>query len=324
MKSHFKYLAIFTLFLTINFYGCGDGSNPVDETIEPEPNIEFEAVGTESTLDFATWNLEWFGDTGNGPSNEDLQLENIRFVISGLDMDIWSVQEVTGASQFNDLLTELDGYNGFLANDELVTNGPEYYSDFGNNEQKVGLIYKSDMASITSAEVILTDYDYEFAGRPPVEVLLNTTIGGISQELVVILLHAKCCTGNEDHERKVAGAEALKSYLDQNRPNDLVMVIGDFNDDVDVSISSGQESAYKNFVDDSQNYIFPTIALSDSNMSSTVFYSDVIDHHLNTDELYNLYIENSVLSFPADDYVINYSETTSDHYPILSRYTLAP
>ena len=27
-------------------------------------------IGTDSTLDVATWNIEWFGDSLNGPSNE--------------------------------------------------------------------------------------------------------------------------------------------------------------------------------------------------------------------------------------------------------------
>jgi len=323
MKLLFRYLAVF-LFVSIIITGCRNDSNPVTETNEPEPepNTEFEAVGTDTTLDFATWNLEWFGDTERGPDNEDLQFENIHFVISELDMDIWSVQEVNISSRFTNLLTALNGYEGMLANDPAVQSDSAYYDDFNDNEQKIGLIYKSDIVTIENARVILTDYDYEFAGRPPVEVQLTATIGEQSQDLIVVLLHAKCCTDNESYERKKTGSEALKSYLDQTWPNEHVMVIGDFNDDVDTSISSGKESPYQNFVDDSINYIFPTKELSDSSESSTVFYPDVIDHHLTSDELYELYVENSVTSFPADDYVTDYGESTSDHYPVLSRYTL--
>lgn len=321
MKLFFRSLTLFTVFISIIITGCSNDSNPVTES-EPDPNIEFEAVGTDSTLDFATWNLEWFGDTRNGPSNEDLQLQNVQFLISGLEIDIWSVQEVTSSSHFNSLLDKLDGYDGILANDPIVQSDSAYYDNFGGNEQKVGLIYKSDIITVNSAQLILTDYDYEFAGRPPVEVQLSATIGQQSQNLVVVLLHGKCCTDNESYERKQTGAEALKTYLDQTRPDDYVMLIGDFNDDVDTSISSGKESAYQNFVEDSINYIFPTKELSDAGISSTVFYPDVIDHHLTSNELYELYVENSALSFPAGDYVSNYGESTSDHYPVLSRYTL--
>lgn len=322
MKRRFSLLPLLTLFIFISFINCSNNSNPVTEVEEPDPNVEFESVGTDTTLDFATWNLEWFGDTGRGPSNEDLQVQNAHFVISGLDMDIWSVQEITSSSQFNNLLDSLNGYDGILANDPLVQSDSAYYDDFGNNEQKVGLIYKSDMISISSAQVILTDYDYEFAGRPPVEVQLTATIAGHSKNLVVVLLHAKCCTNDESYDRKKAGAEALKSYLDQTWPDADLMVLGDFNDDVDTSISSGRASTYQNFVDDSQNYAFPTKELSDSGISSTVSYPDVIDHHLTSNELFGFYVENSATSFPADDYVTNYATTTSDHYPVLSRYTL--
>jgi hypothetical protein len=31
--------------------------------------VTIPAKGTASTLDIASWNLEWFGDTGNGPTN---------------------------------------------------------------------------------------------------------------------------------------------------------------------------------------------------------------------------------------------------------------
>lgn len=325
MKLLFRYLTVFTFFISIIITGCSNESNPVTENEEPdpEPNTEFESVGTDSTLDFATWNLEWFGDTGRGPANENLQLENINFVISGLDMDIWSVQEVTITSRFDSLLTTLDGYQGILANDPAVQSDSAYYDGFNNKEQKVGLIYKSDLVTIESARVILTDYDYEFAGRPPVEIQLSATIGEQSLDLIVVLLHAKCCTNViQEWNRRHDAAIALKSYLDETRSESYVMVIGDFNDDLDESIYPSKDSPYKNFIDDSANYISPTKELSESNISSTISYSDMIDHHLTSDELYEFYVENSAISFPAVDHVTDYGESTSDHYPILSRYYL--
>ncbi|MBD3616933.1 MAG: endonuclease/exonuclease/phosphatase family protein [Gracilimonas sp.] len=316
------YLGVLIFLSAVLFTGCSSKNNPLPDNNEPIPNTEFDAIGTASSLDFATWNLEWFGDISEGPSNEQLQLDNIEFVISGLEADIWSVQEITSSSHFNTLLDKLDGYEGILANDPTVQSDSAYYDDFGGNEQKVGLVYKTDIITVNSAQVILTDYDHEFAGRPPVEFQLSATINNITQDFIVVLLHAKCCTDNESYERKQTGAEALKSYLDQTWPDAYVMVIGDFNDDVDTSITSSKSSAYQNFVDDSLNYIFPTKELSDAGISSTVSYPDVIDHHLTSNELYNFYIENSVISFPADDYVTNYGNTTSDHYPVLSQYTL--
>ena len=281
------------------------------------------AQGTSTTLDFATWNLEWFGDTENGPSDEALQLENVHHIISGLDMDLWSVQEVTNVPHFANLVSQLTGYDGFLANDPLVTDGAAYYSDFDDNELKVGIIYKTAVATVQSAKVILKEYDYEFAGRPPVEVQLSVSVDGTSLDLVMILLHAKAGSRHNDWERRNTASAALKSYLDSTYPTTSVMVIGDFNDDVDQSITRPKDSPYKNFVDDAANYTFPTKELSDAGISSTVYYSDMIDHHLSTDDLIASYLDGSVQVFPADQYLDDYAQTTSDHYPVLSNFSLS-
>lgn len=319
-----KILPLILLTSTLILGACGSDSTPTPIIPdEPEPNTEFDPIGTTSTLDFATWNLEWFGDTGNGPSDEELQLNNASFIISGLDMDIWSIQEVTSGAHFNDLLDSLNGYEGFLANDPIVQSDSAYYEDFGGNEQKIGMIYKTDLVTINNAKIILTDYDHEFAGRPPVEVQLSVNVDGQSADIVAILIHAKCCTDDDDYNRKSAGANALKSYLDTTWPDANVMVFGDFNDDIDESISSGRESAYQVFVDDAQNYTFPTMTLSENNISSTTGYPDVIDHHLNSNELYSFYVSGSVMSFQPEDYVNGYENNTSDHYPVLTRYSLS-
>lgn len=331
MKKYFNFLGTFTLLSTFLLFGCSDQSNLVTQPEHDEAETTsatlhktaFSAEGTSSTLDFATWNLEWFGDTENGPSDEQLQLENVQFIISGLDMDLWSVQEVTSVPHFDNLVSQLSGYDGFLANDSFVTDGPEYYSDFEDNELKVGIIYKTDLVTVQSAKVILKNYDYEFAGRPPVEVLLSATIDGVTQDIVMILLHAKAGSRGDAFERRLAASEAMKTYLDGTWPNAHVMIIGDFNDDVDESIQKPNDSPYKNFVDDAANYVFPSKELSDAGISSTVYYSDMIDHHLSTNELIATYEDGSVKVFPADQYLTDYDQTTSDHYPVLSRYTLS-
>lgn len=331
LNSGLKSLGMFVLFSAVLFAGCNEQSNPVAESETSETStasgIKQKAVvpaeGTSATLDFATWNLEWFGDPNRGPGDEALQLQNVKHIISGLDMDLWSVQEVTSVPHFNDLLSQLSGYDGFLANDPLVVDGAAFYSDFGDNELKVGLIYKPSMITVQSARVILKNYDYEFAGRPPVEVQLTTTIDGVSQDLVMILLHAKAGSGQDDWDRRNQASAALKTYLDSTWPTANVMLIGDFNDDVDVSITRPKASPYKNFVDDTADYTSPTKELSDAGVSSTVFYPDIVDHHLGTNELIATYVNGTVQVFPADKYVSNYSQTTSDHYPVLSSFTLS-
>src|SRR5262245_26940051 len=189
--------------------------------------------GTATTLDFASWNLDWFGDTANGPTNETLQLNNVRDVINGADMDIWGLEEVVSTTQFNNMKAQLPGYAGFLANDPVVVNGAAFYSDFNNLEQKVGILYKSALVSVLDARVILTGNDFDFAGRPPMQLTLHVTLNGTTENIIVIVLHAKCCSDDNSWQRRLNASSALKSYLDSNFPTQKVWVIGDFNDDVD-------------------------------------------------------------------------------------------
>lgn len=279
------------------------------------------AKGTPTTLDVGSWNVEWFGDTANGPTNEPLQLQNARDVIAGSDMDIWGLAEIVSLSQFNSLKAQLPGYAGFMAKEPNVVNGAAYYSGFSNTEQNVAILYKTSIATVTDARVILTANDNDFAGRPPLQVKLNVTLNGATEEIVVIVLHAKCCTDSDSWTRRRNASNALKSYLDTTFPTQKVFVIGDFNDDVDTSITPQSASPYANFVNDTARYRFPTKTLSDVGIASTTGFSDMIDHHLNTNEANATYVANSVEVYRVDNFIPNYANTTSDHYPVLSRYT---
>lgn len=278
------------------------------------------AKGTSTTLDFGTWNIEWFGDPANGPTDDALQAANVRDAIAGADLDIWGLQEVVNATRFNDMEAQLTGYTGFLANETIVVDGPAFYSGFNNTEQKVGILYKSALATLLGAKIILTANDYDFAGRPPMEVKLRVTLNGTTEDVVVIVLHMKCCTDDESYTRRQNASNALKTYLDATYPTQKVFVIGDWNDDVDVSINAGRPSPYKNFVDAASSYRFPTKALSDAGISSTS-YPDLIDHHLVTNEGNATYVSGSAEVYRLDTYIANYSTTTSDHHPVLTRYT---
>src|SRR5262245_5121386 len=189
--------------------------------------------GSATTLDIASWNIEWFGDTGNGPTNESLQLQNARAVIAGANFDIWGVAEIVSLSQWNSLKAQLPGYAGFLAKEPNVVNGAAFYSGFGNTEQNVGILYKTSVATVTDARVILTANDFDFGGRPPLQVRLRVTLNGTTENVVIIILHAKCCSDSGSLTQRRNAANALKSYLDANFPTQKVWVIGDFNDDVD-------------------------------------------------------------------------------------------
>ncbi|MFG2639882.1 lamin tail domain-containing protein [Streptomyces sp. NPDC048370] len=279
--------------------------------------------GSPTQLDVGNWNVEWFGAPNYGPTDEALQQRNVRDVMAGADMDVWGLSEVVSISAFTTLVAGMPGYTGVVANDPIVTNGAQYYSDFGNTEQKVALVWRSSMATLVSAKVILTDQNSNFAGRPPVEFTLRGTFDGVTRDLVFIVLHAKAGSTQDAWNLRNPASQALKSYLDTTYPTQNVFVVGDWNDDVDTSITSGKASPYANFVNDAARYTFPTRALSLAGVASTTGYPDFIDHQLTTNEAHAKYVAGSAKAFQPQSYVPNYATTTSDHYPVLARYDFA-
>jgi len=287
---------------------------PVPEGISA---VVVPAQGTAATLDVGSWNVEWFGDAANGPSNDALQLSNVKDVIAGADVDVWGLEEVVDATEWSSLKSQLTGYTGILANDASVTSGSTYYSA---SEQKVGLLFKTSMATVLSSRIILTANDADFAGRPPLEVKLRITLNGTTEDVVFIVLHMKAFNDLAGWQKRQNASTALKSYLDATYPTQKVVVVGDWNDDVDTSITAGQASPYANFVSDAARYTYPTRALSDAGVASTVSYTDMIDHHLDTNEMYASYVAGSAEVFRADSYIASYGTTTTDHYPVITRY----
>ncbi len=311
------------LLLPLAALACGP-SAPTIPGPEPEPEpdplpqpIAIPPQGTASTLDLATWNLLNFGSTGLGPRDEALQLARVRDVILGTDADVWGVQEVSRADAFASLLSQLPGYAGLLANDSSVVGGSGSYS---GGEIKVGLIFKTSVVEVTTARIILAELDHEFAGRPPLEVRVRLDHGGVINPAVVIVLHAKADQQVASWERRAAAATGLKEYLDSELADDIVLVPGDWNDDVDESITSGRDTPYRPFVDAAPDWVFPTAELTVTGATSILGYDDVIDHILASDEIMRWYEAGSALVYRVDEHIPDYEDTTSDHLPVLVRF----
>ena len=299
--------------LALALAACGGSTGP-------DEGIQIPARGTATTFDVGTWNLEWFGDASNGPDDDEMQLRRVRDVLKGADLDLWGLEEVVSRSRFSSLVSALPGYAGLLANDPSVQDGASYYSDFGDLEQKVALIYKTSVVDVLGARVVLTSEDDAFAGRPPLEARVRVHVGASTVEGVVVVLHAKAGSDQSSWERRTAAAAALKAYLDATWPTTRVWIVGDFNDDVDSSISTGRASPYAAFVGDVARWSFPTAALSAAGISTIAGYGEAIDHQLVSNEVWAGYVSGSAEAYRVDAYIPEYAETTTDHYPVLARY----
>ncbi|WAM26249.1 putative Ig domain-containing protein [Myxococcus sp. NMCA1] len=283
-------------------------------------------------LTVAHWNLEWFGATTQGPPDstseggtpDDLQIAHARDIIRDSGANVWGLVEMVDAADFATLKEQLPGFNGFLANDtSFVPNGTAYYS---NSEQKPGILYDSTL-TLQEAQLILTANAADFGGRPPLRVNFTTTVQGVSTQLVVIVVHLKAFDNETAYGQRQRSSAALKSYLDTSLPTERVLVIGDWNDDVDQSITRGSDGGYlptpfAPFVADTQRYTFITEPLSRLGQRTTVDYRDAIDHTLASNEMATNYLPGSVEILRPDGWLPNYGNIVSDHYPVISRYDL--
>lgn len=274
-------------------------------------------VGSASTLDIGTWNIEWFGDTGNGPADEARQLATVRSLIKGMGLDLLGIQEVVSAASFDSLRRTLPGYDGVLANDPGVTGGAAAYA---RAEQKVGLLYRTSMATLVSSRIVLGHTPTDFGGRPPLECTFRVSLSGSTLDLVVLVLHMKALADLDSWQRRVNAADSLRAYLDRTYPTQQVIVVGDWNDDLDESISERRQTPYAAFLIDVPKYAFPTVTLTVSRVPTVIGFTETIDHHLVTNELMSRYVAASARVVRLDQIVANYAHVTSDHLPVVTSY----
>jgi endonuclease/exonuclease/phosphatase family metal-dependent hydrolase len=269
-------------------------------------------IGTDTTLDIGTWNIEWFGDSLNGPSNEVTQLKNVTDVIQGMNLDLLGLCEISNAGYWSKLQTNLPDYGAILTS----------YSQ----TQKTGLLYRKSMFRLLYSKSILLAFEYEFAsGRFPLEIALETQWGSKKDTMYVWVIHLKANTGSTSeklmsYERRSKAAEELKNYLDPKKRWKGV-VLGDWNDDLDVSIVSGKNSPFLTWRNDT-NYVFPSYRLSLAKQKSTASYSEMIDHMCVTTSMKSNWLLNQSGVMVGDAYVPSYRFNTSDHYPVWARFSM--
>ncbi len=268
--------------------------------------------GSLTNLDIANWNIEWFGDASNGPSNDALQFTNVKTVIQKAGIDVWGLSEIANDAMFYKLADSIKNFKGVLA-------------PYGVT-QKTAMLFDTTLFTLLHSKVILTSFTYDFAGgRYPFEVALKSKFSNDS--FIFIVVHLKANTGNstdklEALNRRAAASGHIKTYIDQTYPNLRVMVLGDFNDDTDVSIYSSKPTPFANFLQDPNNYKFLTVPLSANKTSSTTSYTEMIDHQLVSNEFNNNYIANSCKVLKLNTYITSYSSNTSDHYPVYSTFIM--
>ncbi|MFN1834377.1 DUF5689 domain-containing protein [Balneola sp. MJW-20] len=279
----------------------------VDDLGVSEITYPGDEISKDQTLEVVTWNIEWFGSAANDPADDNLQLQNVKTVINTIDADIYAFQEISNSSLFQQLISELDGYGGFQAN-------------FSQTQKTAYLFKRATIDSLDSGLITTGMQQSDWAnGRYPLMFRFITNISGIQEEIYSFNIHAKAFDDLDSYDQRLNASAQLKTYLDNQHPDDQVFFIGDYNDEVTTSITAGQDSPYKNFLDD-QEYTILTESLESSGFESQSSGS-FIDHISVTSELMGDYFEGTE-RVENPSYIGSYLSTTSDHFPVWVRFDL--
>ena len=319
----------------------------------------------DQTLDVAAWNMEFFGaDAGTiacpnqplayddkGPTNEDLQQTNAVKVLTNLNADIISTEEVSDLSRFDAAVRSMPGSYSYICSDKFsyffqneCDQTPTNGKVFGPTEfaQKVCVIYNTATVVPILAETRpllfqkTSDYTYPSAlggngsgdgwasGRLPFLFVANVTINGITRKIHVVAVHAKSGSAAADFNRRVLDYNALKAELDASYQTANVVILGDYNDKAIRSIYAGSPvSSFNGFVTDTTHYRVITQPLE---QNDCVTYNpsggSFIDHIIISNKLQPAYIAGSVYVLRPFS-IPNYGNTTSDHSPIEARFDLS-
>ncbi|MCF8273306.1 MAG: endonuclease/exonuclease/phosphatase family protein [Flavobacteriaceae bacterium] len=263
------------------------------------------SFGTDDTFEIMTWNLETF------PKNEQQTLDDVSKIVEALDVDFIAIQEINNQIAFQQMATNLVGYNGYIES--------TYYDG-------LAFLYKPDVVEIKNIYRIYSTSTY-WNVFPRAPMVVNITYH--NQDVTIINNHLKCCgdgilnlTNTDDEEyRRYEAINLLKSYIDNNLQNENVILLGDLNDELSDSISN---NVFQNIIDDNLNYVFTdyNIALGSSSSWSYPSWPSHLDHILISNELFDeLNSSNSdIQTIKIDNYLsggwTEYNQNISDHRPV--------
>lgn len=302
-------------------------------------NLKGSSINPLTTLEVVNWNVEWFGSAANGPVNDAQQEQNVKAILQNLDADVYGLVEVVDESRLASVVSQLPGYAYVISDFGSHTNPNSSTAGPLSEAQKLAFVYKTSVLSNITAEPLLSagintsedlsnpNYSYWSSGRFPYMMTADVTLNCVTQKVRFVLVHAKANTSPTatSYDRRKNGADALYNLLNTSYSSDNIIVLGDFNDDLDVSITAGfTTTSWNSFVSDPINYSPLTLPLSLAGKKSTASYNDMIDHVVVSNEMQGYYMPAtaSVLNDVAN-LITNYANTTSDHYPVFTRYRFA-
>lgn len=270
-------------------------------------SIEDLDFGTDSTLEIASWNLEWF------PKNGQTTINYVSDIIKNLEIDIIALQELSDYDSFVEMVEGLDAWEGIAT---------------ANNYLNLGYIYNPEFVEMTDIYSIFTNLSREFP-RPPlvIEILFN------EEKYILINNHLKASGDGymdlsdpwDEETRRHDACILIDEYIRTNLPNDNVIVLGDLNDmltDVEAN------NVFQVFFDQPESYLFADLEIAEGPSSNWSYptWPSHLDHLLISNELFDEFEKESTITttIRIDDYLEGgwweYDNNVTDHRPVAIKF----
>jgi endonuclease/exonuclease/phosphatase family metal-dependent hydrolase len=250
----------------------------------------------EAELPVWTWNLKTFPLSGTTIDRVAATLEAAELV---------GFQEVDSLASFDELLAKLPGWVGLAG---------EY--GFGT---QVAIAFRSDRLKLVSTEDVFGDDPDHFPR--PVLVATFEIQGRVGHtRFSVVDVHLKAQIDADSQRRRREAIAMLEPWLASRRTQgDRVIVLGDWNDDIDDAPSS---NVFLPLLGKPDAYVTPTLDVAKAGGYSYIPFKRLIDHVVLTREAADTLQVASVAPVALEASIADYLHTVSDHRPV--RATLIP
>jgi len=280
----------------------GGGGGPDADSAYPAPRTDLvPSVGSESTFEMATWNVENFPKVQN-------TAKVLADLIASMDVDMVVMEELQDTVAFDELVERLRGYEGLYSS--------HTYSD--GSYQKIGYIYRTGLVSVSGAFLLFTDNGYEFP-RPALK--LDVFVSGDNPlSFTSIGLHLKAGGGFTDRSRREDAVVILENFLRtavDNTSEDRIAVLGDWNDTLD-----NGANVFAPITSAPDRYDIRTTGNEAAGDISFVPSSVLLDHIVTTSAFDTAFGTGTTVIPRLDMQISGYESQVSDHLPVVMRLPL--
>lgn len=333
-----NFLIIF--FIIVSCGGGGGGaptdSDDINDNVDPYVFPNAVNYNLANQVEIVTWNIETFARSHTN------QKDYVKNLLEKWNADIYFLQEIEQESELANMVNSMPNYS-YVVDDESKNLGfalvykTEYITFNSKNEL---------WASTSSSPDGDSDYEnnalYQFAGRPPMENYITWSDGSKSINLYLIGIHYKCCgdgvyrNNDEENEanRRHYASLLLTDYILNNRANENVVVLGDFNNTgSNQTISNPTLSPFtdSDSFDSASSFKLTDLGIfqgSNINWSwqgwNSSYSPTHFDHIIINQSLFstNATSRSHVISVPTESGMTsnNVDDKISDHQPVMYRF----